>query len=114
MEQNIRFIEPVNIKVTDARFKHNNFKSLSFQRQGTETTVDLSDTNYCELIKAILPDDLDGALTFMNTLIDYYINKGWHLHDDNDADWYLSMVHYDKETDRLYFDCAEKKKSWDE
>jgi hypothetical protein len=106
----------VSIDVTDPKHLQDNFRAVLFQAKGlnhevvSNLTIKLSDPNLKVLGEKLFPHGLMPS-TFEEKLavLNYLIKDIGPVYDNENPEYYISVVRLNKEEDRLYFDTEEDK-----
>jgi len=117
MDQKIDITENnITIEVDNKNYLQDNYRTILFQARGihqevvSNLEITISDSNYMYLgVKlyphGLMPESFDEKLALLN----YLIEELGPIYDFEDKGWYISKVRYDKDEDKLYFDCEEEK-----
>ena len=117
MDQKIDITENnITIEVDNKNYLHDNYRTILFQARGihqevvSNLEITISDSNYMYLGEKLYPDGLlPDTFEKRLALLNYLIQDIGPVYDFEDKDWYISKVRYDKDEDKLYFDCEEEK-----
>ena len=117
MDQKIDITENnITIDVDNKNYLQDNYRTVLFQARGISRDIvsnietNISDENYKYLGEKLYPDGLlPDTFEKRLALLNYLIQDIGPVYDFEDKGWYISKVRYDKDEDKLYFDCEEEK-----
>ena len=117
MDQKIDIAENnITIDVDNKNYLQDNYRTILFQVRGTNQEVvsnleiTISDSNYKYLGEklyphGLMPESFEEKLAMLN----YLIEDIGPVYDYENPEFFISEVKYQKEEDKLYFDCKEEK-----
>jgi uncharacterized protein YllA (UPF0747 family) len=106
----------ITIDVKNQNYLQDNYRTILFQDRGlnreivSNLEIDISDANYKSLGEklyphGLMPESFEEKLALLN----YLIEDIGPVYDYENKGWYISKVRYDKDEDKLYFDCEEER-----
>lgn len=117
MDQKIDITENnITIDVDNKNYLQDNYRTILFQARGinrevvSNLEVNISDSNYKELgeklyPEGLMPESFEEKLAMLN----YLIQDIGPVYDYENLEFSISNIKYNKDEDKLYFDCEEEK-----